>query len=125
MKFERVSRDNLKNSIEKQIDNYVPVMPAPLLAKQLLIQYISQLSNTKGFTTLELWQEKIHNIGISISAIDGFYKEYNKSLVRLSELQLNNNQEELQNEFSQGVSAHPSHIRYGFDFKQCNPPYKD
>ncbi len=118
LKFEKVSLYDLESSIENQICTYVPTMPAPLLAKELLIQYISQLSNTKGFTTIELWKEKIHDIGVNISAIDGFCKEYNKSLVCLSELKLDNNQDELHNEFSQGVSAHPSHIRYGFDFKR-------
>lgn len=118
LKFEKVNIEELESSIENQICTYVPVMSAPLLAKELLIQYVSQLSNIKGFTTLALWEEKIHSIGVSISAIDGFYKEYNKSLVRLSELQLNDNKDELQNEFSQGVSVHPMHIRYGFDFKR-------
>lgn len=118
LKFEKVNLKELEQSIENQISTYVPVMPAPLLAKDLLVQYISQLSNLKGFTTLALWEEKIHNIGVGISSIDGFYKEYNKSLVRLSELQLKNKQEELQTEFSQGVSVHPTHIRYGFDFRR-------
>ena len=118
LKFEKVSLDNLNNSIEKQISSYVPVMPAPLLAKDLLIQYISTLSNTKGYTSLDLWKEKIHEIGVSISAIDGFYKEYNKSLVLLSEFKLDDTPEELKKQFFQGVSAHPSHIRYGFDFKR-------
>ena len=64
-------------------------MPAPELAQELLVQYISRLSNSKGYTTLAMWKDKIHEIGVSISAIDGFYKEYNKSLVCLSELKLN------------------------------------
>lgn len=118
LKFEKVNLKELERSIETKIGTYVPAMPAPVLAKELLIQYISQLSKLKGFTSLKLWEDKIHSIGVSIAAIDGFYKEYNKSLVCLSELQLSNNWEELQNEFSQGVSVHPTHIRYGFDFKR-------
>src|SRR5699024_6176803 len=98
--------------------SYVPVMPAPELAQELLVLYISRLSNSKGYTTLAMWKDKIHEIGVSISAIDGFYKEYNKSLVCLSELKLNISQEQLQNEFSQGVSVHPSHIRSGVDVKR-------
>lgn len=116
--FEKVCLQELENNIKNQINTYVPVMPAPMLAKDLLIQYISQLSNCKGFTTLNTWKEKVHSLGVSIAAIDGFYKEYNKSLVCLNELQLSNNREELKNEFSQGVSVHPTHIRYGFDFKR-------
>ena len=118
LKFEKVGLEELDSSIERQISTYIPVMPAPMLAKELLIQYISRLSNLKGFTTLDLWKEKIHSVGAGIAAIDGFYKEYNKSLVCLSELQLKSNREELQNEFSQGVSVHPAHIRYDFDFKR-------
>lgn len=65
-----------------------------------------------------MWKDKIHEIGVSISAIDGFYKEYNKSLLCLSELKLNTSQEQPQNEFSQGVSVHPDHIRCSVDVKR-------
>ena len=118
LKFEKVSLDELEENLKEQIGSYVPVMPAPELAQELLVQYISRLSNSKGYTTLAMWKDKIHEIGVSISAIDGFYKEYNKSLVYLSELKLNTSQEQLQNEFSQGVSVHPSHIRSGVDVKR-------
>lgn len=116
--FEKVSLDDLDANIRTQIGDYVPVMSAPELAKELLIHYISALSKSKGYTTLKMWQEKIHEIGTSIAAIDGFYKEYNRSLVRLSELQLNSNQEQLEHEYLQGVSAHPAHIRNDLDFKR-------
>lgn len=118
LKFEKVALEELKENLKEQIGSYVPVMPAPELAQELLVQYISRLSNSKGYTTLGMWKDKIHEIGVSISAIDGFYKEYNKSLVCLSELKLNISQEQLQNEFSQGVSVHPSHIRSGVDIKR-------
>ncbi len=93
-------------------------MAAPNLAQELLIQYISELSNTKGYTTLEIWKEKVHKIGVSVAALNGFYREYNKSLVCLSELRMNNTQEKLQDEFFQGVSVYPDHIRLGLDFKR-------
>lgn len=115
LSFEKVSLPDLRKSIQAQIVSYVPVMPAPHLAEELLIHYISQLSNSKGFTTKEIWENQIHNIGVSISAIDGFYKEYNKSLVCLSELQLNLDEDEIKKEYSQGVSAHPAHVRLDLD----------
>ena len=116
--FEKVSLNELDLNILNQISQYVPVMSAPGLAKDLLIQHISVLSKSKGYTTLKKWQDKIHEIGTSIAAIDGFCKEYNKSLVRLSELQLSGNYEQLRKEYLQGVSAHPTHIRNNFDFKR-------
>lgn len=116
--FEKVNLDDLDFNIQTQISDYVPVMSAPALAKDLLIQYISVLSKSKGYTTLKMWQDKIHEIGTNIAAIDGFYKEYNKSLVRLSELQLNGDNEQLKQEYLQGVSAHPTHIRNNLDFKR-------
>lgn len=116
--FEKANLEELNRNIRLQISSYIPTMPAPELTQDLLIQYISELSNSKGFTTLKMWQEKIHSIGTSIAAIDGFYKEYNKSLVCLRELQLNYSHDQLQNEFSQGVSAHPTHIRLELDFKR-------
>ena len=116
--FEKVNLDDLDLNIQTQISDYVPVMSAPALAKDLLIQYISVLSKSKGYTTLKMWQDKIHEIGTNIATIDGFYKEYNKSLVRLSELQLNGDNEQLKQEYLQGVSAHPTHIRNNLDFKR-------
>lgn len=116
--FEKVNLDDLDLNIQTQISDYVPVMSAPALAKDLLIQYISVLSKSKGYTTIKMWQDKIHEIGTNIAAIDGFYKEYNKSLVRLSELQLNGDNEQLKQEYLQGVSAHPTHIRNNLDFKR-------
>lgn len=118
LKFEKVDIDELKRNIYSQIVSYVPVMAAPDLAQELLIQYISELSNAKGFTTLEKWREKVHKIGVSVAVLNGFYREYNKSLVCLSELQMSSSPEQLQEEFFQGVSAHPDHIRLGLDFKR-------
>lgn len=93
-------------------------MAAPDLTQELLIQYIAELFRTKGFTTLEIWREKVHKIGVSVAVLDGFYKEYNKLLVCLIELQMNGSPEQLQEEFFQGVSAHPAHIRLELDFKR-------
>lgn len=118
LKFEKVDIDELKRNIYSQIASYVPVMAAPDLAQELLIQYISELSNAKGFTTLEIWREKVHKIGVSVAALNGFYREYNKSLVCLSEFKMNSRPEQLREEFFQGVSAHPAHIRLGLDFKR-------
>ena len=68
LKFEKVGLEELDSSIESQISTYIPAMPAPMLAKELLIQYISQLSNLKGFTTLDLWKEKIYGIYIMMTS---------------------------------------------------------
>ena len=116
--FEKVNLNDLDSNIQNQITNYVPVMSAPTLAKELLIQHISVLSKSKGYTTLQLWEEKIHEIGTNIASLDGFYKEYNKSLVRLDEFKLNDDYVHLQKEYSQGIAAHPSHIRNNLDFKR-------
>ena len=116
--FEKADTEKLNANILAQIKTYVQVMCAPDLAKDLLIQYVSRLSGSKGFTTLKMWQEQMHAIGVSIAAMDGFYKEYHKSLVRLSELRLQSSVEELQKEFGQGVSAHPEHIRRNLDFRR-------
>lgn len=116
--FEKVNLNDLDSNIQNQITDYVPVMSAPTLAKELLIQHISVLSKSKGYTTLQLWEEKIHEIGTNIASLDGFYKEYNKSLVRLDEFKLNDDYVHLLKEYSQGIAAHPSHIRNNLDFKR-------
>ena len=48
--FEKVNLDDLELNIQTQISEYVPVMSAPTLAKELLIHHISVLSKGKGYT---------------------------------------------------------------------------
>lgn len=115
LSLESVSLEDLKQNMYTQISSYVPAMPAPHIAENQLIYYISKLSYDKGFITKKIWKNSIHEIGVSISAIDGFYKEYNKSLVRLTELQLNMHDEQIKKEYLQGVSAEPTHIRLNLD----------
>lgn len=116
--FEKCNLDELDSCISEQIHSYLPTMVAPDMAKSLLIQYISNLSHNKEYTSLHLWQEEIHRIGTNIAAIDGYFKVYGKSLIRLSELSTSKNSEQLRNEFMQGVSAHPAHIREELDFRR-------
>jgi hypothetical protein len=114
--FQKVSTIELQNIIANQLKDCVPIMAAPDLAQSLLIQYVSELSRTKGSTSLRQWEEQIFQIGTDIAAIDGYYKEYQKSLLRLCDLTLEKPLEKLKNEFKQGVSTHPSHIRNNLDF---------
>lgn len=114
--FEKVDTRSLEEEVLRMLQSYVPSMAAPELARTLLIQYISDLSKTKGHTSLSMWQEKIDKIGKDIASIDGYYKEYQKSLVRLCDLTSNKPFELLKEEFSQGVSTHPAHIRKNLDF---------
>lgn len=116
LKFEKVEEEQLTDGIHQQIKSYMPVMAAPYLAQSLLVQYISKLSKEKGYTCLNRWKEEIHKIGTSIAGIDGYFKEYDKSLIRLSELTMDKDYNELKDEFLQGVSAHPMHIRSDLDF---------
>jgi len=118
LSFERINSDKLQQGIQAQIKTYVPVMAAPDLAQELLTQFVSALSCSKGHTNLKAWQEKIHQIGVGISTIDGFYKEYNKALVRLNELHLADDFDHLKSAFAQGVSTHPSHIRANLDLRR-------
>lgn len=114
--FQKVNSQLLEDKMFNQLQSYVPTMPAPELARTLLIQYISELSKTKGRTSLALWQEKIYKIGTDIAAMDGYYKEYQKSLIRLCDMASDKSIDILQQEFSQGVSTHPTHIRNNLDF---------
>lgn len=116
--FEKVNIEDLQNCILKQLKDFVPVMAAPELAYSLLIQYISDLSNQKGSTSFKLWEEQIHQIGTDISAMDGYYKEYNNSLVRLCDITIDKSYNQLKDEFNQGISAHPSHVRNGLDLSR-------
>lgn len=116
--FEKVDISTLEQNILTQLEGFVETMAAPALAKSLLIQYVSELSKLKGFISNKSWKEKIHEIGVDIASIDGYYKEYSKSLIRLSELTTSKKEDQLRIEFSQGISTHPDHIRYNTDFRR-------
>lgn len=116
--FEKVSIEQLQCIIISQLKDYVPIMAAPELAKALLVQHIADLSEIKRSINLKQWQELIYQIGTDLAAIDGYYKEYQKSLLRLCDLTLVKEPGLLASEFEQGVSAHPTHIRNGLDIQR-------
>lgn len=116
--FVKVDISTLEQTIYSQVKEYVETMAAPEIAKSLLIHHVSELSKSKGFISKKTWKEQIHSIGVDIASIDGYFKEYNKSLVRLSELATGKSEEQLRNEFNQGISTHPDHIRCEIDFRR-------
>lgn len=116
--FEKVDIPTLEQTIYLQVKEYVETIAAPEIAKSLLIQHVSELSKSKGFISKKTWKEQIHSIGVDIASIDGYFKEYNKSLIRLSELTTGKSEEQLRNEFNHGISTHPDHIRYEIDFRR-------
>lgn len=113
--FEKVDIEQLQNKITKQISDYVESMAAPDIAQALLIQYVLELSKSKGHTSLKDWQMQMHKIGVNIAAIDGYYKEYQKSLVRMDTLILQKDIVQIRKEFEEGVSTQPSHVRNSLD----------
>lgn len=118
LSFEHADITQLDQITTAQLQKYIEVMAAPQMAKELLVHYIAKLSVDKDFTSAKIWREKMHHIGVEIAAMDGFYKEYNKSLIRLTDLRSSAPAEQLKKEFSLGVSARPDHIRENLDFKR-------
>lgn len=116
--FEKADISKLEQIIHAQVKEYVETMAAPEIAKSLLIQHVSDLSKSKGFISKKSWREQIHKIGIDLSSVDGYFKVYNKSLIRLSELSSDKKENELKHEFEQGISTHPDHIRSNIDFRR-------
>lgn len=114
--FEKVDIYELQSNIHRQISQHIEVMAAPNIAQSLLTQYISELSNSKGTTSLPQWKEKMRQIGTDLAAVDGYYKEYQKSLVRLCDLTSTLDVNSLYTEFLQGVSVQPAHMRNNLDF---------
>lgn len=76
--FEKADISTLEQTIYRQVKEYVETMAAPEIAKSLLIQHVSELSKSKGFINKKTWKEQIHSIGVDITSIDGYFKEYNK-----------------------------------------------
>lgn len=116
--FEKANISKLEKIIYAQVKEYVETMVAPGIAKSLLIQHVSDLSKSKGFISKKSWREQIHKIGVDLSSVDGYFKEYNKSLIRLSEICSDKKGDELKLEFEQGISTHPDHIRRNIDFRR-------
>ena len=116
--FEPADITQIDQIMTAQLKEHIEVMAAPQMAKDLLVHYIARLSAERGFTSTIIWREKMHRIGVDVVAIDGFCKEYSKSLVRLSDLRSAAPVEQLKKEFSLGVSAQPDHIRENLDFKR-------
>ncbi len=116
--FEKVEIENLRSQINKQINSYIPTMIAPNLAQDLLIQYVSDLSKSKGFTSKSIWQNKLHLIGKDMASLDGYFREYGGSLIQLVDLVSSKSNDDLKGEFLQGVSVQPSHIRLNLDFER-------
>ncbi|MDO3412449.1 hypothetical protein QWJ34_21980 [Saccharibacillus sp. CPCC 101409] len=116
--FEKVDHTMLQEAVTKQVKNYIPTMSAPGLMQDLLIQYVSDLSRTQQFTSKSIWQEKVNQIGRNMASFDGFFREWGGSLITLSAIKTNKNYEELKEEYKQGVSTHPAHIRASLDFER-------
>lgn len=117
--FEKCDEKQLEDCIMRQLKSILPVMAAPELARDHLIQYVSCLSRNSGYITLDLWKEKIHSIGKQIASVDGFYKQYGKALIRFDDMKTDNKAVEvLKDEYCLGVSAHPDHVRAALDFKR-------
>lgn len=115
LKFEKVSLEELEEKLLAQLSEYVETMVSPDLSKILIINKVSELSKNRKSINLSSWRKEIHEIGKNISILDGYYKEYGKSLVRLSDLDLKKSKEQLIQEFKQGIKVHPSHIRENID----------
>lgn len=120
MVFEKANKDTLQLAIEDQIKGYIPTMIASNIMQDFLIQYVSNLSKTKGFTSKAIWLEKIHQIGNDMASLDGYFREYGSSLIRLSDIKTHKSYDELKLEYTQGVSAHPAHIRSSLDVERIN-----
>ncbi|MEK3792953.1 hypothetical protein MKX42_14580 [Paenibacillus sp. FSL R7-0204] len=120
MIFEKVDKEVLQLKIAEQIKSHIPTMIAPSIMQDLLIQYISDLSKNKGYTSKSIWQEKIHQIGRDMASIDGYFREYGSSLIRLSDIENFKSFEEMKLEYEQGISAHPAHIRFSLDFERIH-----
>ncbi|MFK4473219.1 hypothetical protein ABH897_002950 [Paenibacillus sp. RC73] len=118
--FEKVDNETLLTKVTNQIESYVPTMIAPALMQDLLIQYVSDLSKNQQYTSKSTWQEKINQIGRDMASLDGYFREYGGSLIRLSDIDTGKDYEGLRLEYEQGVSAHPAHIRFSLDFERVS-----
>lgn len=92
--FEKVNLDDLNLNIQTQISNYVPVMSAPRLAKDLLIQHISVLSKS---SIVENPRLAMYNLYSAAKALADFQKEYDLLFSDYSSLNEDFAKQELEN----------------------------
>jgi len=118
LQFQKVTQNQLESAISEKVEGYAPTMIAPHLAKDLLAYYIFKLSKSKGKTSRNDWQEKIFQIGNDMASFDGYSREYGGSLIRLSDIIVQEDKAKLDKEFRQGVSTRPEHIYNRLDLER-------
>lgn len=118
LRFEKVSEEVLDESLRNSMKGNINTMAAPELARKLIIQYISYLSRSKGATSKYIWNNEMAKIGKELAALDGFFRENNGSLIRLSDLSTKQTLKELSDSYVMGISVHPDHIRNNLDLER-------
>lgn len=111
----KVNEDELQKNIELQMTKYIEIATAIDLAYEVLIYYIYKLSRETGCTSKLRWEEKVSNIAQNIASIDSLKKQYQKTVIPLSEFKSNKSAEQLLRDYRIGVNAIPDHIRNHFD----------
>lgn len=115
LQVEKVNEDELQKNIEMQMIKYIDFVASIDLAYEILIYYIYKLSRERGYTSKLKWEEKVNNIARNITAIDSLKKQYQKTIVPLSEFKSNKTPEQLLHDYRTGINATPDHIRNHFD----------
>lgn len=115
LQVEKVNEDELQKNIELQMTKYIEIATAIDLAYEVLIYYIYKLSRETGCTSKLKWEKKVSNIAQNIASIDSLKKQYQKTIIPLSEFKSNKSAEQLLRDYRIGVNAIPDHIRNHFD----------
>jgi len=111
LQVEKVNEDELQKNIELEMTKYIEIATVIDLAYEVLIYYIYKLSRETGCTSKLRWEGKVSNIAQNIASIDSLKKQYQKTIIPLSEFKSNKSAEQLLGDYRIGVNAIPDHIR--------------
>lgn len=118
LEIQIVDYDDLEKQIFNELNKITETMAAPALAFDVLISYISNLSQKGGKTSKFDWEKKLHDIATDFAAMSGFQQEYGRSLRPLFEYKSGLTSEKLGEGYRMGINAHPDHIRNKLDLRR-------
>lgn len=116
LKVEQIDEKELLVKIHQNLEGSVRTMAAPYVAFDVLINYIYDLSRTGGYTSKQLWNQKLDRMALDFSAASGMAKQLGQTIFPIYEYKDLYDHELLQAEYNAGINALPQHIRANLDF---------
>ncbi len=116
IKLESVDEMTIVDETIRKIGEHTQIKADKSVSFDLLMNWIYQLSETKGFISREKLIEKVNEIGLFLNERVSFHNQFGTSVIPLKATEIDDlKNQKLQEEFHNGVSARYEHILVGAD----------